>query len=80
VSGENHSQQDVEVCSQKVTLLNAYRVATAQYSDALANLTRKIGIASRTEYASMYRMVETLRQDAAEFQRELEWHTKQHGC
>ena len=68
------------VCPQKILLLDAYQAATAQHSDALANLNRKIGISTRLEYVAMYRAAEILRKDAGDLCEELEWHVKQHGC
>jgi hypothetical protein len=61
-------------------LVDAYQTATAQHSDAVANLSRKIGIATRLEYVAMYRATEILRKDAADLREELEYHIKQHGC
>jgi hypothetical protein len=78
MSGANQTLE--QVCTQKAILLDAYQAAAQQYSNALTELNRRIGISTRTEYAPMYETVELLRQDAALLQRELEWHVQHHGC
>jgi hypothetical protein len=61
-------------------LFEAYQAADEQHSNALAELRRKIGTLTRLDYVSLYRAIEILRKDAADFREELEHHIKQHGC
>jgi hypothetical protein len=77
---DKQQESDNVPCVQKVALLEAYNAVTKQYADALMNLNLKIGVSSRTDYAAMYRIVESLRIDAADLRRELEFHVRNHRC
>jgi hypothetical protein len=73
-------QQEQRICAQKFRLLDAYKLAAEEYSKALGELNRKIGISSRRQYAEMYRKVESLRGNTVILREELEWHVHKHGC
>ena len=67
-------------CDEKNRLLTEYRTAARQYSDAVSELTRKIGTSSKDEYLRLHQAVEAARLRADEVRIHLERHFVQHHC
>jgi hypothetical protein len=51
-------------CEEKQRLLGAYQYVTEQYSAALTQLQRKMGVLSKPSYDALYRITEALCHDS----------------
>ena len=69
-----------EYCPTKVTLLTASHKAAENYSEAVAEVTRQIGIVPKTEYESLCTSAEEARSRAVEAEATLQAHINEHGC
>jgi hypothetical protein len=67
-------------CAEKGLLLEAYRAATAAFSDQLTMLNEKIGTSSKAEYEALRRSVDGARVKSEEARLALERHVGEHGC
>lgn len=69
-----------ESCPTKTTLLAAWQKATEIYSQVVAELSRNIGVVSKSEYDRLAKAAETARNHALEAKTALDAHTAEHGC
>jgi hypothetical protein len=69
-----------ESCSTRITLLTAWQKAAEAYSKAVAELTRRIGTASKREYEWLSRVAQDARNRSVEAQANLQAHMNEHGC
>jgi hypothetical protein len=69
-----------ESCPAKLTLLVAWQNAAQVYSQAVAELTRKIGTVSKAEYEKLSHAAEETRNKALQAQADLEAHIVEHRC
>ena len=60
--------------------MDEYKRSTNEYSDLVDELHRKMGIISRPEFDTLYRLTEDARNKAATAQRHLEDHVIDHEC
>ena len=64
----------------RLAQLSSYRNATAAYAHSVAELQRKIGLCSKSEYVQLKRQAEESKQEAAKADAQLEAHVADHGC
>ena len=69
-----------ESCPTKTALLSTWQSATEIYSKAVAELSGKIGVVSRSEYERLSKAAEKARNVALAAKANLEAHTEEHGC
>jgi hypothetical protein len=69
-----------ESCPTRTNLLLAWQNASQLYGQAVAELTRKIGVLSRSDYEELAVATEDARKSALDAQAELESHIAEHGC
>jgi hypothetical protein len=69
-----------EYCPTKMSLLISWQNAANVYSQAVAELTRKIGTVSKSEYEKLAQVSEEARKKALQAQADLVAHTLEHGC
>ena len=69
-----------EACDEKRRLLDAYRSATAEFSNQLTTLNARMGVSSRDEYESLRRTVDSARVKSEQPRLTLEDHVAHHGC
>ena len=67
-------------CSEKTHLLVEYQKATEIYAQAVAELSRQIGIVPKDEYRRLSWFAEQKRHDSVDARDRLERHVAQHGC
>lgn len=67
-------------CPDKARLLEAYRAATAEFSQLLTTLHQQIGTLSKDHYASLRRSVDDARVMSEQARLVLERHIAQHDC
>jgi hypothetical protein len=68
------------LCPEKARLIAEYQKTTQEYSEAVAQLQRIMGVSLKTDYEAQYRMTEALRHDSIKAREELEQHIAIHGC
>jgi len=71
---------DMSGCAEKDRLMSEYRVATAVYSNAVAELTRRIGISSCDDYRKLHETTEKARLHSNEARERLARHFADHHC
>jgi hypothetical protein len=69
-----------ESCSIKTALLSAWQSAAGVYSQAVAELSRQIGVLPKPEYEKLKQITENARQRSLYTQANLEAHIREHGC
>ena len=69
-----------ESCPTKAQLLLDWQKATEAYSKTVADLSRKIGVVSKSEYEKLARSAEKARKQSLEAKAKLDAHTRLHGC
>jgi hypothetical protein len=69
-----------ESCPTKTALIAAWQEATETYSKTVAELSRNIGVISKSEYERLSRAAETARTRALKAKTALDTHTAAHGC
>jgi len=69
-----------EFCPAKTNLLSEWQSATEAYSKAVAELSRQIGVVSRTEYEKLSLLAENAHKRALEAKANLNAHSNDHGC
>jgi hypothetical protein len=67
-------------CPTKTNLLTAWQNASGLYLQAVAELSRKIGVLSKAEYEALAHAAEAARKSALESKAILEAHIAEHGC
>jgi hypothetical protein len=67
-------------CLTRTTLLTAWQSAADLYFQAVAELSKRIGIVPKPEYDKLTKAAEIARKQALEAQASFEIHTKEHGC
>jgi hypothetical protein len=67
-------------CETKRDLLTKYQEATTAYSQAVAELARKIGIVKKADYDALSAAAHRARRLSATALEALEAHTDEHGC
>ena len=67
-------------CEEKTSLLVAYQEATQAHSNDLAELAKKVGVASRDEYSKLHGATELARYRSLDAKDRLERHIEEHGC
>jgi hypothetical protein len=73
-------KKPIATCDVKRQLLTAYQKATAAYSQAVAELARKIGIVSKANYNELALASQKARRLSADTLEALDAHTDEHGC
>jgi hypothetical protein len=68
------------ICEVRLGLLSDYRNATAAYAHSVAELQRKIGLCSKSEYIQLKRQAEESKQETVKAESQLERHVAEHGC
>ena len=69
-----------ESCSEKTRCLVEWQDAMNAYSEAVAELSRRIGVVRRPEYERLSQAAEDARKIALKAKTDLDAHTRQHGC
>src|SRR5262249_2098241 len=69
-----------ESCPTKTSLLTAWHEAAEEYSEAVAALSRQIGVLSKAEYENLSQAAEKARKQSREARAALEAHMRAHGC
>jgi len=67
-------------CEEKTSLLVADQEAAQAYSNAVAELAKKVGVASKDEYNKLHGATELARYRSLDAQDRLERHIEEHGC
>ena len=67
-------------CEEKQQLLGAYQYVTENYSAALTELQRNMGILSKSEYDALYRMTEVMRHESVLAREKYQSHVRAHRC
>jgi hypothetical protein len=67
-------------CAERAALVAVYQRATQAYSDAVTNLSRRMGTSSKEEFEELRRLSETARRASAEALKALDGHIAQHNC
>ena len=73
-------KKPIATCDVKRQLLTAYQKATAAYSQAVAELSRKISVVSKADYTDLSLATQKARRLSAAALEGLEAHTDEHGC
>jgi hypothetical protein len=73
-------KKPIAACDVKRQLLTAYQKATAAYSQAVAELARKISIVSKADYNELALATQKSRRLSGDALEALEAHTDEHGC
>jgi hypothetical protein len=68
------------ICKEKVSLLDAYKIATAAYARAVRELQKNIGTSGRSAYEDLRRIMDDARIQSESSRIELEKHVRAHGC
>ena len=68
------------LCSMKNDLFTARQEATNAYASAVADLARKISVASRREYELLNQVAEMARKRSQQAHADLATHMSSHGC
>ncbi len=69
-----------EACSEKLRLASEYRVYAAQYSEAVKNLQKRMGVLSKAGYDDLLIASEASRDRAEKARLALNLHVHEHGC
>jgi uncharacterized lipoprotein YddW (UPF0748 family) len=69
-----------ESCPTKKVLFAAWQSAAEIYAKAVAELSRQIGLISKSDYDKLRHVAEQARTRSLEAQATLEAHTADHGC
>ena len=67
-------------CEEKQRLLEGYQYVTEQYSAALTQLQRKMGVLSKPSYDALYRITEALCHDSMLAREKYQAHVRGHRC
>jgi hypothetical protein len=67
-------------CEVKVQLASDYEAATAAFSEAVAQMRRRIGTSTKEEYESLGRRANEARVKSEQARLALEQHTAEHHC
>jgi hypothetical protein len=67
-------------CDEKTRLAQQYEFETAQFSEAVKELSQKIGTSSKEEYARLERVANQSRVKSEQARLALEQHITSHGC
>jgi hypothetical protein len=78
--GFNRAMAKELPCEERAALVAAYERASKVYSDAVTNLSRRMGTSSKQEFEGLRRAAETARRASAEALRALDSHIAQHVC
>jgi hypothetical protein len=70
----------MELCRQKMQLMEEYTRETATYSQAVSFQFAKMGVVSKAEYKALQQETEEARQESASARDRLERHIAEHGC
>jgi hypothetical protein len=68
------------ICEVRLALISNYRIATSAYAHSVAELHRKIGLCSKSEYIQLKRQAEESKNETAKAEAQLEAHVEEHGC
>jgi hypothetical protein len=68
------------LCEERAALVAAYERASKAYSDAVTNLSRRMGTSSKQEFEGLRRAAETARQASIDALKALDSHIAQHDC
>jgi hypothetical protein len=68
------------ICDEKARLAAEYNVATAKFSEAVAELQRTIGTSTKVEYEHLQRVSDEARVKSEQARLALEQHLAAHGC
>jgi ATP-dependent helicase YprA (DUF1998 family) len=67
-------------CDEKARLAQQYEFATAQFSEAVKELSQKMGTSSKEEYARLDRATNESRAKSEQARLALEQHIRVHRC
>jgi hypothetical protein len=67
-------------CKEKARLATEYEVFTTKFSDAVAELRRKMGVSAKEEYERLDRAANKARVKSEQARLALEQHIAAHGC
>jgi hypothetical protein len=67
-------------CEEKARLVKQYNAATAEFSEAVKQLHRRIGTSPKEEYARLERISSQARVKSEQARLALEKHIATHGC
>jgi hypothetical protein len=67
-------------CDEKTRLAQQYEFATAQFSEAVKELSQRMGTSSKEEYARLDRVANELRVKSEQARLALEQHIASHRC
>lgn len=70
----------IVVCPDKETLTAKYSAAAHMFSDAVAELQRKMGTVSKSQYGALLRRADEARVRSEQARLAMEQHTAVHGC
>ena len=73
-------RKEEPVCPEKRRLLVLYQQATEVYSQAVSELTRRIGTTSKIQYDELYQISVEAELTARTARKRLEAHIAEHGC
>jgi hypothetical protein len=68
------------ICKTKSRLLTSYQKTTASYSQAVADLARKIGLVAQADYNGLAIATQKARRLSAAALEALDAHIYEHGC
>jgi hypothetical protein len=69
-----------ESCPTRTSLMTAWQNAAEAYSQAVAEVTKKIGVVPKPEYDRLSKHAKDARKRAMEAKANLDEHTGKHGC
>lgn len=73
-------EADAPTCAEKRRLLQLFEAQTTAFATAVATLNRRIGTASKEQYAELRRAVEEARLSSEHARLALEAHLAEHNC
>jgi hypothetical protein len=68
------------ICDEKARLAKEYNVATAKFSEAVAELQRTIGTSTKLDYERLQRVSDEARVKSEQARLALEQHSAAHRC
>ncbi len=67
-------------CKEKLTSLQRYGAAVAEYAQVLTQLCEQAGVLAKEEYEDLWLGTEEARLISAQERLNFEWHVSDHGC
>ena len=76
----DRNRAEKESCPTKTRLLAEWQKAAETYANAVAELSRNIGVIPKSEYEHLSQVAENARHSSLKAKASLEAHMKAHGC